>query len=160
MYGTKIIKGDNTIAERHVERKRFWTALLEVAKTKTKLHSNISPGIYNWIGTSAGIQGLNWNYAVRQHDAQLELYIDRDKDTGEGNKAILDKLQTHSTEIEKSFGAPLLWESLDEKRACRVRYVVDVAGWQDEQKWPEADAALVDAMVKMESSIRPYMKDL
>lgn len=156
----EVGEAKKALAERHVERKRFWTALLEVAKTKTKLHSNISPGIYNWIGTSAGVQGLNWNYAVRQHDAQVELYIDRDKDTGEGNKAILDKLQANSAEIEKSFGAPLLWESLDEKRACRVRYVVDVAGWQDEQKWPEADVALVDAMVKMESSIRPYMKDL
>lgn len=74
------------LAERHIARKKFWTALLALAKTRTKLHSSISPGIYNWVGTSAGVQGLGFNYAVRQHDAQVELYIDRDKETGEGNR--------------------------------------------------------------------------
>lgn len=148
------------LAERHVNRRRFWTALLDLAKTKTKLHASISPGIYNWIGTSAGIQGLNWNYVVRRHNANVELYIDQDKDTGEGNEAILSKLMEHKKEIEDKFGHPLLWESLDEKRACRIKYIIDIAGWQDEEKWPKADDALVDAMIRLESAIRPYLKSM
>jgi hypothetical protein len=106
------------IAERHIARKRFWTALLEYVKGRTKLHSGISPNIYNWIGTSAGVQGLALNYSVRQHDAQVELYIDQDKETGDGNRRILDKLQAQKESIEKDFGSPLVWETLDEKRAC------------------------------------------
>lgn len=148
------------MAERHIARKHFWTALLEAAKSRTKLHSGISPGIYNWIGTSAGVQGLLLSYVVRQHDAQVELYIDQDKETGEGNQRILEKLQENKESIEKEFGGSLLWETLEEKRACRIRYVVGIGGWQDEEKWPEVHKTLVDAMIRLEKALRPYLKNL
>ena len=38
--------------------------------------TNISPNQYSWLGTSAGKRGLGLNYAIRQHDAQIEIYID------------------------------------------------------------------------------------
>lgn len=157
---TEVGDTKKAIAERHVARKKFWTELLALANAKTRLHSGISPGIYNWIGTSAGAPGLLLSYVVRQHDAQVELYIDRDKETGEGNREILDKLQTNKESIEKEFGSPLLWETLDEKRACRIRYIVDVGGWQDEEKWPQAHETLVNAMIRLEKALRPHLKNL
>ena len=157
---TEVGDTKKEIAERHIQRKKFWTALLALARNQTKLHSGISPGIYNWVGTSAGVQGLAFNYAVRQHDAQVELYIDRDKETGEDNRTILDKLQANKDSIEKEFGNPLLWETLDEKRACRIRYIVNVGGWQDEENWPQAHEALVNAMIRLEKALRPHLKNL
>ena len=157
---TEVGDTKKEIAERHIQRKKFWTALLALARDQTKLHSSISPGIYNWVGTSAGVQGLAFNYAVRQHDAQVELYIDRDKETGEGNRTILDKLQANKDSIEKEFGNPLLWETLDEKRACRIRYIANVGGWQDEEKWPQAHETLVNAMIRLEKALRPHLKNL
>lgn len=150
------------IAEEHSERKRkkFWTALLSLALSKTKLHSSISPGIKSWAGTSAGVQGLGFNYAVRQHDAQVELYIDQDKDTGDGNQKILEKLEANKESIEKEFGAPLNWEMLEERRACRISYVLNLGGLQDEEKWPQIHAALVDAMIRFEKALRPHLKNL
>lgn len=147
-------------AERYEIRKRFWVGLLQEAKGRTKLHNTISPGVYNWLGTSAGIQGLNWNYSVRKHDAQVELYIDRDKDSGEGNQAILNKLLEHKAEIEKTSGLSLLWESLDERRACRIRHIVPIAGWADESRWKEAYTELVSSMIKLEQAIGPWLKRL
>jgi hypothetical protein len=55
-------------AERYTLRRRFWTKLLEKSTKMTRLHANISPSRYNWLGTSAGVSGLNYNYTVRQHD--------------------------------------------------------------------------------------------
>ncbi|MFC1600338.1 DUF4268 domain-containing protein, partial [Patescibacteria group bacterium] len=49
-------------AERHLLRKDFWTKLLENAKEKTKLFSNISPSIHHWIGTGAGRAGMGYNF--------------------------------------------------------------------------------------------------
>ena len=63
------------IAERYKIRYKFWKELLEKSKEKTKLHSQISPGQHNWIGTSAGKSGLGFNYVIRQHEGQVELYI-------------------------------------------------------------------------------------
>ena len=145
---------------RHDARKRFWTLLLERAKARTRLHAGIAPSIHNWISTSAGVNGLGFNYVVRRHNAQVELYIDADKDTGEGNQAILNKLAAHKDEIEKDFGSSLNWETLDERRACRIRKVIDIAGWQDEDNWPQACDALIDAMIRLEKALRPHLKNL
>ncbi|MFQ6115877.1 MAG: DUF4268 domain-containing protein, partial [bacterium] len=45
------------LAERYKIRQRFWAKLLETARSRTKLHSNISPSQYNWIGTASGVRG-------------------------------------------------------------------------------------------------------
>jgi len=107
-------------AERHHYRKRFWTYLLDRAKSKTKLHANISPNIYSWVGTSAGIGGVGYNYVIGQHDAKVELYIDKDKEDGKENKELFDRLQKNKDKIEASFGSNLSWERLDNKRASRI----------------------------------------
>jgi len=148
------------LAERHVIRKKFWTGLLDLARAKTKLHANISPTEYNWLGTTSGLGGLWLNYAIRQHDGQVELYIDVDKDTGEGNTRILNTLLERREEIEKAFGGPLDWEALEGRRACRIRNTVDVGGWRDEDSWPELYENMVDAMIRLEKSLRPHLKKL
>jgi hypothetical protein len=148
------------IAERHEFRRRFWSALLEVAKSKSTLHSGISPNITTRLAAASGIKGLTWIYGVRQHDAQVELYIDRDKETGQGNRDILNKLQAHKAEIEGTFGARLEWTFSDDERACHIWHNLKIAGWKDEAKWPQVHAAMVDAMVRLEKALRPYIKGL
>ena len=148
-------------AERYVVRKKFWTGLLEHAKSKTRLHSNISPGHYNWIGTSAGLPtGLNLNYSVRKHDGRVELYIDADRETGAGNTRVFDALFAHKAAIEVAFGEELEWEPLENKRACRIAKTVSAGGWQDEEKWSDAHAAMVDSMIRLNDALRDYLGDL
>ena len=154
------------LAERYIIRKKFWSQLLELAGQKTKLHAAISPGQHNWIGTSAGLPyGLGLNYSVRQHDGQVELYIDPDRDTGEGNntgegnKKIFNELEAHKEEIEEVFGEPLNWEALEGRRACRISKVITGGGWQDEDSWPEVQAAMADAMIRLDKALRPHFKN-
>ena len=64
-------------AERYQIRRRFWTELLDRAKTRTKLHAALSPPEYGWVGAGAGKSGLSFNYVITQHAAPAELYIDR-----------------------------------------------------------------------------------
>src|SRR5215208_5803269 len=97
------------LAERYTLRRRFWTELLKKAASRIALHSSISPSRYNWIGTSAGISGLGFNYSVRQHDAGVELYIDRGKETSAENERIFDQLLAARESIEEVFGEPLDW---------------------------------------------------
>ena len=149
------------VVERYQVRERFWTQLLERAKQKTKLHAGISPSRYGWLGTSAGLpSGLGLNYAVRQHDSQVELYIDAFRDEGEGNMAILEELKIHKEEIEKSFGDSLEWESLEGRRACRIRKKLERGGWQDEELWSEVHDAMIHAMITLEQALRPHLKQI
>ena len=149
------------LAGRYIIRKRFWTELLEKAKQKTKLHAGISAGQYHWIGTSAGLPtGLGLNYIIRKTDARVELYIDSNRDTGDENKKVFEKLLGSKDAIEKSFGDPLNWEALEGKRACRISKKIEIAGWQNEDRWPEAHEAMIEAMIALESSLRPHIKGL
>ena len=142
------------IAERYTIRYRFWKELLERAKSKTKLFSAIPPGQVSWLGTGAGRSGLAYNFAVRQHDAQVELYIDRGEDSEEENKRIFDVLFSKCEEIEKAFGGKLNWERLDNRRASRISVRMDIGGYRDEDKYSQIQDAMIDAMCRFENALR------
>ncbi len=156
----KVGETKKELAERYVIRQAFWSKLLERAKERTKLHANISPGQYSWIGTSAGRRGLGFNYAVRQHEASVELYIDRGKDTDEENKTIFDTLVASKDDIEATFGEPLEWQRLESKRACRIRKEIELGGYRDEARWPANQDAMIDAMIRLEKALKPHIAKL
>lgn len=158
---TKAVgKAKQEFAERYEIRRDFWAQLLEHAKTKTKLHAGISPSRYAWIGTGAGKRGLSFNYVVWEHEVSVELYIDRGKNSDAENKAIFDALHAKQDEIERSFGDSLEWERLDSKRASRIRKTISLGGWKDPEKWREIHVATVDAMIRLEKALRPYIQKL
>jgi hypothetical protein len=155
----EVGKTKQEMAERYYIRERFWTELLEQSKSKTKLHSNISPSKHNWIGTGAETYGLNLNYVVRKDSADVELYIDRGKDSEEINKNIFNQLFQNKEKIESEFGEPLDWQMLEGKRACRIRKHITIGGYRDDE-WSEIHEAMIDYMIKLERSLKPFIKKL
>ncbi|MEA3351066.1 MAG: DUF4268 domain-containing protein [Chloroflexota bacterium] len=147
--------------EREKLRYKFWSQLLERARKKTSLHANISPNQHNWIGTGAGKSGLSLNYVIRQNDSQTELYIDRGKDSQEENLSIFTALQASQDEIENAFGDSLGWEPLEGRRACRIAKYLDRGGYRSpEEEWPEIHAEMIDAMIRLEKALTPYIERL
>lgn len=158
---TEIVgKEKKELAARHEKRYDFWKILLEKCKTKTNLHANISPSIYSWIGTSSGKRGLNLNYAATNKYGQVELYIDRGKETEEENKRIFDQLYSHRQEIEKDFGDKLNWERLNDRRASRISKRFNYAGLNEREKWDKLQADMIDAMVKIDKALNKHIKAL
>jgi Domain of unknown function (DUF4268) len=145
--------------ENSSRRFRFWDALLKLAKTKTKLHANISPANESWIAASAGKSGVTFNYTLRKHDASVELYIYR-QDAIDETKAIFDKLAAQRTAIEMSFGAPLDWQRRDGKAGSRIEKRLNLGGYLDEAKWPEVHLALADTMARLEQAMKPHIVQL
>ena len=159
--GKQVGKAKKEMSERYIIREKFWTQLLDLSKQKTKLHANISPTQHNWLGASVGKQGLGYNYALRKNEAQVELYIDRGKEKGEENKEIFDKLFQHKDTIEKTFGEPLNWESLEGKRACRISEIINVGGYRDEEsKWSAIHEAMIDSMIRLDKALKPFIAKL
>lgn len=159
--GKEVGKAKKEMAERYIIREKFWTQLLNYSKQKTKLHANISPTQHNWLGTSAGKQGLGYNYALRKNEAQVELYIDRGKEKGEENKEIFDQLNSKKAEIEKAYGEGLNWERLEGKRACRISKRITMGGYRDEEeKWPQIHEAMVVSMIRLSKSLKSHIAKL
>lgn len=158
---TKAVgKAKQKFAERYGVRRDFWQGLLAHAKTKTKLFVSISPSKYHWIGTGAGRSGLSFIFVVVEHEGSSELYIDRGKEADTENKAIFDSLLAKKPEIEAAFGGALDWQRLDAKRACRIRYTVPGGGYRDLDQYPVTQAAMVDAMIRLERAFKPFIQKL
>lgn len=156
----EVGKEKKEYAERHHLRKEFWTQLLDRAKNKTTLHSNITPPVYHWIGTGAGKSGVTYNYAITNEYGSAEVYMDRGKEYPNLNKERFDTLHKHKDEIEKVFGGKLSWERLDKKRASRIAYRIDEAGLRDKERWPELQDKMIDTMIRLEKATKPFIKNL
>ncbi len=122
----------------------FWQALLAHAKEVSDLHSRISAGRMNWIGTRR--HGQWWNYVVLQHETRVELYIDGPQ--ADDNKALFDAMYSDREAIEADFGAALYWQRLDDKRASRISFAVP-GGWVDAETWPSAVGRAVPSMQRL-----------
>lgn len=146
--------------ERDFEKKEFWKLLLDKAKSKTKLHANISPSMYNWIGTSSGVNGINYNYSISQHETKVELYIDHDRNTGELNKQMFEFLKNNKVEIESAFGDSLEWDEIPGKRACRVAKIFHGGGYRDKDKWDTVTDNMINGMIKLEKGFAPFIKKI
>jgi hypothetical protein len=144
------------LAERQHRLQRFWAQLLDRARARTQLHANISPSRKPYISTSGGKSGLSFGYVTGMHDARVEFYIDRpDVST---NKMIFDRLAAMKDDLEMAFQGPLVWERLDEKRACRISSPRTQSGYQDDEAgWEALHDQLVDAMIRLEGVMRPQI---
>ena len=139
-------------------RRCFWTELLDRARQQTRLHAGISPTDDSWVATSAGKSGLQFNYTVTQHAGQVELYIDRG--TEEANTVLFRQLLAHKDDIEKAFSGPLDWQPLEGRKACRIRWRFEQAGYRDQEHWSTLEETLIDAMIRLEHALRPYINSL
>jgi len=146
------------LAERHHIRHDFWQELLNLARPKTQLFANISPGIASWISTGAGKSGIAYDYIIRKHDSRIELEISTGDD--ELNRQYFHKLKTNQVNIEEKFGEPLNWDLIEGRSACYIRYLIKQGGYRDEDKWSEIQESMIDAMMRFEKAIQPFISHL
>ena len=144
-------------------RNRFWTELLDKARHKTDLHAHKSPWGRYYLGSgwrSSGKRGMGFRYVMRQHDAEVDLYIHDPKDGAERNVAVFDYFAASKDEIESKFGRKLWWRRLEDKHACRIVAPISLGGLRDEDRWPEIQDAMIDNMIRLEKALRPHIAKL
>lgn len=147
--------------ERDRLRRKFWEELLARPKMQGTRHANIAPGEYSYIAAGSGVRGLPFIYVIGQDEGRVELYIDRGSGQAAENKAIYDKLLALKADVEKAFGAGLVWQRLDDKRACRIAYTLTVGGYRsDEAEWPAIHDAMIDAMGRLEQALALHLAKL
>jgi len=146
------------LAERHIERRHFWEALLQRANERTGLHSRRSPTTGGALSAGAGRSGLVFQYRVRMHDAEVGFRIRRE--TPDASRRIFDMLRKRREAIEQRFGGALEWRPKEDVRTCHIVHSVDAGGWKDEERWPDIQDQLVDAMVRLERALAPEIEAL
>jgi hypothetical protein len=134
---------------------KFWEGLLSIAREKSGLHDNVEPVQRDAICVK-NIKGLRFHHVINQYDGRVEFYITRSDI--ETNKMIFDQFLEHRGEIDTAFGEPLSWERLDTKKTCRIAcYFKEGGHKRDESQWTQIQTEMVDAMIRLEKAISPFI---
>ncbi len=147
-------------SERHEVRYRFWEGLLPLARARSEVHANRSPTTDYWLAGSAGRAGFQFTYVIREQDSQVELWIGQGAGQRERNKAAYMALRGQHEAIEREFGAELDWQELPDKEGCRIRALLPGGYRAPIEHWPEIQAGMVDAMVRLDHALRQRIASL
>lgn len=142
------------LAERHLKRLDFWKQLLEKAKSKTNLHSNVSPSKDNWITAGAGKSGMGWSYLITMNKGSVELFIDRGLDKKDETDKIYEGILNDRERIENQFGGPLIWDKVEGRRVCRIKSLCEIGGLKDTDLWDPIQEDLIDKMIRLEKALK------
>lgn len=140
-------------SERHKLRLEFWRTLLDKSRKTTQLHANISPSRDNWIRAGAGKTGLSYTYSITMNSASVELLIDGGKDADEINKQIFYELYNNKNVIENIFRMPLIWDCVEGRKSCRIKWETKESGLKNIEKWDELQDKMIYAMNRLEMAL-------
>lgn len=160
--GKRIASQKKEKSEAENTRYSYWTALLEVSASKTRLFSGLSPARGPYIQTTAGTAGLSYSYWVNKSDARIQLWIDKGKGHGELNTAIFEQLVAKRDQIDELAGASLIWDPMADARSAKiVRELPGSPGYAvNADEWAASMPAMVDAMDAFYRALDPHIKAL
>ena len=154
----KAVMAPGGLSELRVARHDFFERALAMLGEKLPSFRQPKVGYENWISFKAGPFG---NYAfVFNSRAEIvaEIYIDTgDRDP---TKAIYDALETERPSIEAAAEGALLWERLDNRRACRISSTMKAPDFQDEAAVDEAARWIADKMSALISHLDDKLRAL
>lgn len=108
------------VAPRHYNRKQFWGEFIKYCEDNNGLFTNLSPVSSSWISKSIKVPyGVKMVAVIRYDLARIEVYFDSGDESI--NKPLFDYLYSKKEEIESEYGAPLIWQRLNGKTACRIK---------------------------------------
>lgn len=136
---------------------RFWTELVDRLTREAPQIRPSKPGPYHWLNTSIGRSGFGLNVTANTRGERLgvELYL-----TGTEAKRHFANLLQQKATIEPSLGFDLDWQELPKKTASLVAAWYSDASIEDEGRWQEYHAWLIQRLVAMERVLRPVVRDL
>jgi len=153
------VKTEKNNKLRHSIRAKFWKELLSKMNSKSGLFSGRNPEANNndhCLSTGAGISGVSYAFVITKNYVSVELTIS--KDSSLENKQIFDRLYIKKAEIEKTFGSPLNWERLDDKKMSRIDFKLKDVNYFHEDDWEKIQEFLVDNMILLEGSLKNHIK--
>ena len=140
------------LKKRYVVRRDYWEQLLPIfQQSDCGLYDNISAGKDHWLSAGCGVSACHYALIFAQKELRVQLTLG--KSSTEDNKFLFDQLLQQKEGIEASFGEPLQWLRLDEKKQSRVEFSV-VADSNNKEHWPEWITWHLEHMSKLEQALK------
>ena len=146
---------NRSVVARETLRRDFWEqALAALSGAGVTLYQNVSPGRDHWLSAGSGLSSVPFSLIFSKAEARVEVNLTRV--SKEENKQIFDWLKAEQQAIEEEFGAPLEWQRLDDKKACRITYRKPFDGYNRDE-WPAMLEWMVEHIKRFEPAIRPRL---
>lgn len=140
------------LKSRHQVRQAYWEQTLEAFQSSScTLYNNISPSKDHWLSAGSGLSGCPYNLIFLQKALRVELWISRGQT--EDNKFLFDQLCAQKDAIEQTFGQPLEWLRLDDKKSCRIQFSCAAEGF-NKDRWEEWTTWHLEQMIKLEKAMK------
>lgn len=140
------------LKNRHNVRHQYWEQALEVFQSSScTLYNNISPSKDHWLSAGSGVRGCPFNLLFLQKELRVELWISRG--STEENKFIYDFLLDKKSQIEESFGEPLEWMRLNDKKSSRIQFTFKADGFNKDH-WDKWIQWHLEYMTKLEKTLK------
>jgi hypothetical protein len=136
---------------------KFWTEFVARLAERTSAIKPQKPRPQHWIQISLGRAGFILSGTASQRDARLgvEVYIN-EKDA----KLRFEQLRQQRESIETKLGYALDWQELPDAHACRIALYRPESPLEDETRWPEYIAWMIDQTMRMSDVFRPVIRAL
>ena len=152
----KSMKKNSSLTQGGALKLNFWQQFIEYNQSNNGVYAKSMPTPDAWIGKSIkGIPGTSVNLVVTKDNCRIEAYIN--SGSQEKNKSIFDALFNYKDVIEKDYGAPLIWQRLEEKVTCRI-YEDRPLSYINEDDRPAIFEFFCDATNKMLKSFGSHAK--
>jgi hypothetical protein len=152
------ISSQESMKERHVLRRKFWTAYLKEINKVSSLYQNVNPRTAHWLSAGSGISNVSFTSVVTGDYIRIELAINRKMQ--EDTKLIFDTLHDKKESIEARFGEPLEWEKLPEKGMSRIKYELKGVSIFNEENWSQMIDFMVEYVPKFEAAFKEEIQSL
>lgn len=154
---TKTDKGLSSRAEAY---KEYFQQLIDILREKYRFTGARVGQPQNWYSFSCGLSGFSGitygtSFALGSR-VRAELYIDQGD--AEENRQLFEYLMFSKEQIEHEFGEPFGWESLEEKRACRIAVYRPGSIENSEEVLEEIRSWAIDRLLKLKEVFEPYLR--
>jgi hypothetical protein len=147
------------LSEREEAYRTFFQALIDELREKHRFTGARVGQPQNWYSFASGFSGITYGAAFnRDGCAQAEVGIDRGD--APANKAIFDALFQQKDVIETQFGAPLNWDYVADRRACRIKALREGTIAADSQTLEETRNWMVKSLLGLKQAFGPRLPAL
>lgn len=151
--------GAGNASERGERYRQFFQDLIDILRERHQFTNARMGAARNWYPFSSGFSKIGyWANFNQGRTASVEVYIDRDD--GEWNNGLFDRLLERKEKIEAALVEPLVWEPLENRRACRIAVRRPGSIDDDPDTLAEVQQWMVEHLLNFKRVFGPHLAEL